>query len=164
MMHKIRFWLALLFGCLLVACGNAETGVGPNPSLLYGTWAQDGLAQADPDMVVDQAVVEYRPDGTSTFDALMTLTLPETAPILFDIRVDVNWTLDETIVTRSLDNVTVTPREPGPETNAFARQLEAAYRASPPGRLIVQYADANELVFLDPDTSAMMRYLRKQGR
>ncbi|MEM9599821.1 MAG: hypothetical protein AAF926_02240 [Pseudomonadota bacterium] len=159
---KLRAVLILLYGCILVACGNGGNGIGPNPALLYGTWAQDGLAQADPDMIVDQAVVAYRPDGTSTFTAMMTVRLPDTLPILFDIKVDVNWSLDETVVTRTLETVTVTPREPSSDMDAFARQLEAAYRASPPGRLIVQYADANELVFLDPDTGALLRYLNTE--
>lgn len=163
MKRILQLAIMAVFAGLLVACGSGGTDVGPNPELLHGRWAQDGLAQADPDIVVDQAVIEYRPDGTSSFDALMTVIIPGSPEMLFDIKANVLWTLEETVVTRTIQDATITPRSPSEDTTRLAAQLRQAYLDSPPGQLIVQYADPNELVFLDPETGAMLRYLNADG-
>lgn len=152
--------LAVLFALgLLAAC--SEPSVGPDESLLYGTWAQDGVAQADPTLLVSDAVITYGPNGQSSFDGVMTYAQPEQDPIQFDIRADVDWELEETVVTRTLKQVEITPKLPSDMADQYARAFEEAYRSSPPGRLIVQFVDPDELIVLDADTNTMLRYLKQ---
>lgn len=152
--------LTFLFGAfLLIACG--EPPVGPDESLLYGTWAQDGITQADPSVTVSDGVITYAPEGQSSFTGIMTFYPPEQDAIRFDIQADVSWVLEETVITRTLQQVSVTPQIPTPEADDLARAFEDAYRASPPGRLIVQYVNPTELIVLDADAGAMLRYLKR---
>lgn len=154
----LRSWTVCLGLMCLVACGRAP--IGPDPALLHGTWAQDGVAQTDPSLRVDNAVITYRPDGTSLFQAVMTVTENNGIPERFSIEADVAWTLEETVLTRTLQEVRITPDISTPEADALARVLEDAYRASPPGRLIVEYVDPDRLVLLDADFGTTLTYQR----
>lgn len=151
--------MALLFcGFFIVAC---SADIGPKTELLYGTWVQEGATQTDPTLVVENAVITYAPDGMSDFKAIMTLTENDGIPERFTIMARVAWTLDETILIRTLQDVSVTPDISTPDGEALASALEDAYRTSPPGRLIVEYVDETILTLLDADTGTMLSY-RKQ--
>ncbi|MGB3455145.1 MAG: hypothetical protein WBG08_11055 [Litorimonas sp.] len=152
----------LVFGLsLLAACGAPDVGV--DRDLLIGTWAQQGATQTDPSLVVENAVVTYAPDGWSTFDAVMTLTQPDGIPERFTIRADVAWTLEETVLIRTLQDVTVTPDISTPQGDAVAGALEDAYRNSPPGRLIVEDLTDETLSLLDADTGTILSYARRSA-
>ena len=153
-----KLWLGGIAAILITACSG---DIGPDESLLYGTWEQDGAAQTDPTLVVEQAVITYQPDGISTFDAIMTLTENNGIPERFSITANVLWTLEETILTRTLKDVTVTPDISTPEADALADAFENAYRESPPGRLIIDALDDTKLVVIDGDTGANLTYLRQ---
>lgn len=149
--------LALMIGAMVfAACGN----IGPDAEQLHGTWVQDGPTQTDPALTVSDAVIVYAPDGTSTFDAVMTLTQNQGIPERFNIEASVLWTLQETILTRTLQSVTVTPDISTPAADTLAKQLEAAYRESPPGRLIIDTIDDTQMILIDGDTGSMLRYER----
>ena len=155
----IRHWVVALGLMVLSACSQGP--VGPDPDLLIGTWVQDGVAQTDPSLNVTNAVITYQPDGTSDFDAVMTVTQNAGIPERFSIEADVAWTLEETVLTRTLQEVRITPDIATPEANAIARVLEDAYRASPPGRLIVDQLDETTLVLLDADLGSTLTYQRQ---
>lgn len=149
----------LLFGLLVItACSRGP--VGPDPALLVGTWVQDGVAQADPSLSVDNAVITYQADGTSQFNAVMTVTENDGIPERFSIAADVAWTLEETVLTRTLQDVRITPDISTPDAETLARVLEEAYRASPPGRLIIEQLDETNLVLLDADLGSTLTYSR----
>lgn len=154
-------YLVALFGVLLLTACGGEPPIGPDESLLYGTWAQDGITQADPSVTVSDGVITYAPNGVSSFTGVMTFYQPGQDPIRFDIAADVNWVLEETIITRTLKEVTITPQIPSEGVDAIAEAFEEAYRASPPGRLIVQYVNPTELIVLDADAGIMLRYLKQ---
>ena len=159
LMQKLaKLWLGLIAALLITACGG---DIGPDESLLYGTWEQDGAAQTDPTLVVEQAVITYQPNGISTFDAIMTLTENNGIPERFSITANVLWTLEETILTRTLKDVTVTPDISTPDADALADAFENAYRESPPGRLILDTLDDTKLVVIDGDTGANLTNLRQ---
>ncbi|WP_298914472.1 hypothetical protein [uncultured Algimonas sp.] len=153
--------IGLVAGLGLTVLAACNGSVGPDQDGLIGTWVQDGAAQTDAALVVENAVVTYAPDGLSDFEADMTLTQPGTAPQTFGIAADVTWTLEETVLTRTLRDVRVSPKTATPESEAVARALEEAYRASPPGRLIVEDLDETHLTLLDADTGATLRYTRR---
>ena len=148
----------LLCGLLIVAC---SADIGPDESLLYGTWLQEGATQNDPTLVVENAVITYAPDGMSDFKAIMTVTENNGIPERFTITAKVSWTLEETILIRTLQDVTVTPDISTPAGDALAAELEKAYLSSPPGRLIIEEIDETTLVLLDADTGTNLTY-RKQ--
>ena len=148
----------LLCGLLIVAC---SADIGPDESLLYGTWLQEGATQNDPTLVVENAVITYTSDGMSDFKAIMTLTENNGIPERFTITAKVSWTLEETILIRTLQDVTVTPDISTPAGDALAAELEKAYLSSPPGRLIIEEIDKTTLVLLDADTGTNLTY-RKQ--
>lgn len=154
----LRRFFILLCGVLIVAC-NAD--IGPDESLLYGTWLQEGATQNDPTLVVENAIITYAPDGTSDFNAIMTVTENNGIPERFAIAAKVSWTLEETILIRTLQSVTVTPDISTPYADAVALALEGEYATSPPGRLIIEQIDAATLVLLDADTGTNLTY-RKQ--
>lgn len=148
----------LLCGLLIVAC---SADIGPDESLLYGTWLQEGATQNDPTLVVENAVITYAPDGMSDFKAIMTVTENNGIPERFTITAKVSWTLEETILIRTLQEVSVTPDISTPAADALAVELEKAYLSSPPGRLIIEQIDAATLILLDADTGTNLTY-RKQ--
>lgn len=148
----------LLCGLLIVAC---RADIGPNEALLYGTWLQEGATQTDPTLVVENAVITYAPDGTSDFKAIMTVTENNGIPERFTITAHVSWTLEETILIRTLQTVSVVPDISTPDADAVAAALEEAYLNSPPGRLIVEQVDETLLILLDADTGTTLTY-RKQ--
>lgn len=154
-----RLWTVCLGLLVLVACSRGP--VGPDPDMLVGTWEQDGVAQTDPSLVVTNAVITYRPDGTSDFSAVMTVTQNAGIPERFSIEADVAWTLEETVLTRTLQDVRITPDISTPEADALAEVLEDAYRASPPGRLIIDRLDETTLVLLDADMGSTLTYQRQ---
>ncbi|MEM7728051.1 MAG: hypothetical protein AAF311_02130 [Pseudomonadota bacterium] len=145
----------------LAACG---ADVGADRNLLIGAWAQEGVTQTDPALVVEDAVVAYAPDGTSTFEAVMTFTQHTGVPERFAIRAGVDWTLEETVLIRTLREVAITPDISTPEGEALARALEDAYRNSPPGRLIVEELTEERLSVLDADTGTTLSYRRRTGQ
>lgn len=153
-----RFFI-LLTGLLIVAC--SQPSIGPNEALLHGKWLQEGATQSDPTLVVENAVITYEPDGTSDFTAIMTLTENDGIPERFTINAQVHWTLEETILIRTLQDVSVTPDISTPEGDALAAALEDAYRDSPPGRLIVEQVDSVTMTLLDADSGTYLTY-RKQ--
>lgn len=148
----------LLCGLLIVAC---SADIGPDESLLYGTWLQEGATQTSPTYVVENAVITYAPDGMSDFKAIMTVTENNGIPERFTINAKVSWTLEETILIRTLQSVTVTPDISTPAADALAHALELEYSASPPGRLIIEQIDETTLILLDADTGTNLTY-RKQ--
>lgn len=157
----IRYGILGLGLLVLMACSRGP--VGPDPALLVGTWAQDGVAQTDPSLSVDNAIITYRADGSSDFNAIMTVTENHGIPERFTIQADVSWTLEETVLTRTLQDVRITPDIATPEANALAEVLENAYRASPPGRLIIEQLDGTTLVLLDADFGTTLTYQRQAG-
>jgi hypothetical protein len=160
-MTIFKFLFVPLGLLILIACQSEQ--IGPDPSLLYGTWAQDGVTQVDPTLSVNQAVITYAADGTSQFDAIMTFTANNGIPERFSIRADVAWTLEETVLTRTLTDVSVVPDIPTPEAEQIARALEDAYRGSPPGRLIIEALDDTTLVLLDAATQTTLSYSRQSN-
>lgn len=151
--------LTLLFGAILIIACSAD--IGPDEALLHGTWLQEGATQTDPTLVVENAVITYAADGTSDFKAIMTVTENNGIPERFTIVAQVLWTLEETILIRTLQDVSVTPDISTPDADALATALQDAYRESPPGRLIVEQVDETTLVLLDADTGTNLTY-RKQ--
>lgn len=149
----------LLTGLLVIAC--SQPSIGPDEALLHGTWLQEGATQSDPTLVVENAVITYVPDGTSDFRAIMTLTENNGIPERFTIAAQVLWTLEETILIRTLQDVSVTPDISTLEGDALAAALEDAYRESPPGRLIVEQVDSVTMTLLDADSGTYLTY-RKQ--
>ena len=153
--RTLRGLTALLLGLFIAAC---SADIGPDEELLYGTWQQDGPTEAGDDIRVDKAVITYAPDGTSDFAAVMTVTANEGIPERFTIDADVSWTLEETILIRTLNDVTVTPDISTPEADALAAALAEEYRRSPPGRLIIESVDAAQLVLLDAANGQTLTY------
>jgi len=158
-MPNFQRCLILLTGLLIVACSNP--GIGPDEALLHGTWLQEGATQSDPTLVVDNAVITYAPDGTSDFNAVMTLTENDGIPERFAIAAQVLWTLEETILIRTLQDVSVTPDISTPDGDALAAALENAYRESPPGRLIIEQIDEVTMTLLDADTGTNLTYIKQ---
>lgn len=157
--HPFRAFLLCLSALTLIACGGGN--IGPDERLLYGTWAQDGVTQADPTVLVENAVITYEPDGTSDFSAVMTVTQNNGIPERFTIAADVNWSLEETVLTRTLQDVTITPDISTADADAMARILADAYRNSPPGRLIVEQVDGVTMALLDVETGSIMTYTKQ---
>jgi hypothetical protein len=91
----------------------------------------------------------------------MTVTENNGIPERFTITAKVSWTLEETILIRTLQEVSVTPDISTPAGDALAAELEKAYLSSPPGRLIIEQIDEATLVLLDADTGTNLTY-RKQ--
>lgn len=151
--------LAALFGALLIVACSAD--IGPDEALLHGTWLQEGATQNDPTLIVENAVITYKADGTSDFKAIMTVTENNGIPERFTITAKVLWTLEETILIRTLQEVSVVPDISTPDADALAAELEKAYLDSPPGRLIIEQIDEATLVLLDADTGTNLTY-RKQ--
>ncbi|GHA89783.1 hypothetical protein GCM10009069_11170 [Algimonas arctica] len=158
MTRTFRTLALFLFGFALAAC---SADIGPDETLLYGTWLQEGPTQAGETLLVEKAVITYAPDGTSDFTAIMTLTENNGIPERFTINADVLWTLQETILIRTLNDVTVRPDISTPQGDALAAALADEYRASPPGRLIIEQIDDTTLVLLDADSGTNLTY-RKQ--
>lgn len=159
MTSTFRIWALALGLTVFAACSRGP--VGPDPALLVGTWVQNGVAQTDPTLKVDNAVITYSDDGTSRFEAVMTVTENDGIPERFRIEADVNWTLVETVLTRTLQDVRITPDISTPDADALARALENAYRNSPPGRLIIEQLDETTLVLLDADLGSTLTYSRQ---
>lgn len=151
--------LTVLFGALLIIACSPD--IGPDEALLHGTWLQEGATQTDPTLIVENAVITYAADGTSDFKAIMTVTENNGIPERFTITAQVLWTLEETILIRALQEVSVTPDISTPDGDALATALEEAYLSSPPGRLIIEQIDETTLVLLDADTGTNLTY-RKQ--
>jgi len=157
--QTLRALTVFLFGLTLAAC---SADIGPDEALLHGTWLQEGPTQAGETLLVENAVITYAPDGTSDFTAIMTLTENNGIPERFTINADVLWTLEETILIRTLNDVTVTPDISTPEGDALAAALADEYRASPPGRLIIEAIDETQLVLLDAATGTNLTYRKQQ--
>lgn len=151
----IRRIAILLCGFLIIAC---SADIGPDETLLHGTWLQQGATQTDPTLIVENAVITYAPDGTSDFKAIMTVTENNGIPERFTITAQVSWTLEETILIRTLQDVSVVPDISTPDADVLAAALEEAYLSSPPGRLIIEEIDATDLVLLDAATGTTLTY------
>ncbi len=158
MSRLIQSFTVLIGAFIIMAC---QGDVGPDKSLLIGTWAQQGAAQTDPTLVVENAVITYAQGGRSTFNGIMIITENDGIPERFSIAATVGWTLEETVLTRTLQDVKVTPDISTPEADELARALENAYRNSPPGRLIIETLDAETLALLDVDTGTTLTYDRQ---
>ncbi|MGJ8560695.1 MAG: hypothetical protein ACSHX3_10705 [Litorimonas sp.] len=154
----IQRFAVLLCGLLIVAC---SADIGPDEMLLHGTWLQQGATQTDPTLVVENAVITYAPDGTSDFKAIMTVTENNGIPERFTITAKVGWTLEETILIRTLQSVSVVPDISTPDADVLAAALEEAYLASPPGRLIIEQLDETTLTLLDADTGTNLTYKKQ---
>ncbi|MGB6229708.1 MAG: hypothetical protein WBF53_06225 [Litorimonas sp.] len=156
--------LAMVGVMLLVACGG---NIGPDRDDLVGRWAQAPTAEQIADSAgavrVEDVVVEYRADGTSRLDGRLVVSRDEAEPLAFELNTDVAWSLDETVLTRTLRGVSLTPADPSPDAAALARELERQYGQVPPGRQIVEALDAGELVVTDVETGERMRFTRLGG-
>lgn len=157
-MILIRRFAVLCLGVLIAAC---SADIGPDEALLHGTWRQEGPTQTDPTAVVENAVITYAPDGTSDFKAIMTNMENNGIPERFTITAKVGWTLEETILIRTLQSVSVVPDISTPGGDALADALQQAYISSPPGRLIIEYIDETTLTLLDADTGTTLTYLKQ---
>ena len=158
-----HIFLSGLAALSVAACGGAPAEVGPGDNALIGTWEQVGsIPSADGSVELVEGTVTYRADGTSRMDAVMAVNappLPETDR-RYRMRADVTWTLDETILTRSLGTITLTPETETEQSRIVAAQYEAGLNASPPVRYIVEQLDAEAMTLLDPDNGNTIRYAR----
>ncbi len=153
---------AIILAATLAACGGPAE-VGPGDSQLIGEWRQASQITSGGGAVeLSDGVVTYHADGTSRMTAVMSLMdpgLPDTDR-RYRMQADVTWTLDETVLTRSLGKITLRPETETEQSAMLARNYEAGLNQSPPVRYIIETLDADTLALLDPDTGETIRYTR----
>ena len=147
----------------LSACGGG--GVGPDADGLVGSWTLDEASAPDtPGVTLSEVRVRYDADGTSDYAARMVVPGPDgggTVALLLDG--DVRWTLDETVLTRTLEQMRVSAAAPSAATDEIAALYAQGLNSSPPARFIVEALTDTELVLLDPDTGDTLRFVRSAG-
>lgn len=152
----------LILAATLTACGGPKE-VGPGDNLLIGEWTQDSpISSAGGAVELSDGVVYYAEDGTSRMTAVMSLNAPELpeSDRRYRMQADVNWTLDETVLTRTLGTITLKPETETEQSRIIAQQYEAGLNQSPPVRYIIETLDESTLALLDPDTGSTLRYTR----
>lgn len=162
MKFRIERMAMAVLAAALTACGGG--GPGLDGDALVGRWIlQDGPTDVGDGVRLEDTVVEYGVDGTSDYSARMVVAPAGGETVTLRLDGDVRWRLEETVLTRTLERMDVTPET---ETDA-ARQLADMYaqglNASPPARFIVQRLDEETLELLDPDTGDTLRFARAPG-
>jgi hypothetical protein len=114
----------------------------------------------NPNVQLRDIRIDYDRDGTSDYRATMLMGEPGAEPQRFDLEADVDWSLEETVITRTLTSITATPAAPTADFDNMARSIERAYMQTPPVNLIIQTLDAERLVLLDPETGQTQSYGR----
>ena len=159
-----HLFLGGLAAVMLAGCGGGTPAeVGPGDNALIGTWQQQGeIPSADGSVVLSEGTVSYAADGTSRMDAVMVVNAPPLPATdqRYRMRADVTWTLDETVLTRSLGTITLSPETETEQSRDIAAQYQAALNASPPARYIVEQLDDSSMALLDPDNGNTIRYKR----
>lgn len=145
--------LALGLSLGLTACGGRE-------SALIGSWTQVGTSSINPEVQLRDIRITYDSDGTSDYSATMLMGAAGAEPQRFDLVADVAWTLEETVITRTLKSIEATPASSATEAQDMARSIEQAYMQTPPVNLIIQTLDDEQLVLLDPETRQTQTYRR----
>jgi hypothetical protein len=163
-MIRSRFVSAFMItGLGLGLIGCSDGGVGPKPSSLIGSWSMtedvviDSGAQ---DITLNTVKVIYDADGTSDYFATMRVADPVGSVSTFALKGDVRWVLDETILTRTLETMSVTANQDSEESRELAALYEQGLNASPPARFIVEQLDETTLLLLDPETGEQIRFVR----
>lgn len=159
MTHRIRILAPVLLGGWLAACGASP---GPDSDVLLGAWSLSTDVEVDATTDIEDTRIVYRPDGTSDYSAVLRVADPG-APggsRAFDLDADVRWTLEETVLTRTLDAIEVTPRADTPQDREIAALYRADLSSSPPSRFIIESAGETELRLLDPDTGETLVFAR----
>ena len=168
MMGRRDVWRAAMGLGLAAALGACGGDVGPPQNDLVGVWAME-----DPQIAVDgaQAVqlsdvrVTYRGDGTSDYAARLQAPGEDGTPIALLLDGDVRWTLEETVLTRTLEQMQVSAAEPSAANDQIAALYAQGLNSQPPARFIVEALDDAQLVLLDPETGDTLRFTRTgEGR
>ena len=161
MKQTLRITATLGAALVLAACGGgAPDEVGPGETALIGTWVAPDAERLDDQLTRSDVTITYEPDGTSDYAATLVFASNGTEERL-RMDGDVSWTLDETILTRTLNAMRV-ESDSGSETGReLAAQFEAIFNVTPPVTLIVQTVDEARLELLDPDTGEITAYERR---
>lgn len=143
---------------VLVACGGP--GVGKDADLLVGSWALQGEPDAGaPGIAIRDTVVSYAADGTSDYAARMVVDA-DGGDMSFQLDGDVRWTLEETVLTRTLERMQVQAESDSPAAAELAANYQQGLNASPPARFIVEELTEERLALLDPDTGSLLVFAR----
>lgn len=158
-----RTALLMIATLILVACGDSE--VGADRKAILGEWVLDSDQPLNPIASLSQTRISYNDDGTSTYQARLNIAEPDSPVSTMAIQADVLWTLEETVLTRELQSVTVIPvngdgTAPTEEQTAFARAYQDGFADSPPARFIVEVVNQAQLVLLDPVTGDILVFNR----
>ena len=157
--------LATLFGAALFGLSACGGNVGPGEKPLIGAWEQDGIINAGAPgqgVSIENARVVYNKDGSSTYNAELVISQAGTPQDLsrFRLDADVDWVLEETVLTRTLGEMRVSPTADTEQAREAAAAYQQGLAGSPPAVFIVQSVDKSALELLDPDTGETLRFRR----
>ncbi len=155
--------LALAGGLTIGLIGCSAGDVGPDPSELIGTWSMTESVVIDSggqDMALDNVKVIYEADGTSDYLAQMRVSDADGSASTYTLIGDVQWTLDETILTRTLNTMSVTANQDSENSRELAALYAEGLNASPPARFIIEQLDETTLRLLNADTGEQVRFVR----
>ena len=113
-------------------------------------------------MAVTQGRVTYKTGGKSDFSAILVLSdpaLPEEARN-YDMRADVTWTLTESILVRTLNDVSLTPQTSTPQSEELAELYEDGLRQTGPATYLVEELSETRLVINNPEDGTRLTYTR----
>lgn len=155
--------VALASGLTIGLIGCSGSGVGPDPSELIGRWSMTESVVIDSgtqDMTLDNVKVIYEADGSSDYLAQMRVSNPDGSVFTYTLVGDVQWTLDETILTRTLNAMSVTANQDSENSRELAALYEQGLNSSPPARFIIEQLDETTLRLLNADTGEQVRFVR----
>lgn len=158
-----NIWLSLLSIAMVTACGQGP--VGPDEDAVLGVWVLDSDQPLNQIAYLSDTRISYEEDGQSSYQAQLRITEPDAPVSTMVIQADVRWSLEETILTRELQSVEVTPVTEGGSapTQAqldYAQAYEDGFDGSPPAQFIVEAVNDAQLVLIDPVSGDMLAFNR----
>ena len=158
----------VLAGMLIASCsGNQDIGYDADD--LLGVWTMVGDTTPSETTRLSDVEILYAKDGTSTYDALLTIsdTPDDDKPIRLKLDGDVRWSLEETVLTRTLQSMTVSPlpsdgeSAPSDEAKMLAEGYQAGFSETPPTLLLIETLTDNTFIVLDTATQDRITFERK---
>ena len=157
----MRARLAALVLPLLVACSGGGATDVPDAKLILGDWVQVETENTEAERL-ENSRVTYADDGTSVSTGRIVIdnpAIPEAAR-RYDMRADVTWSIVESVLTRELQSVELTPVTVTPQSTEFADLYEAGLMRNDRVTYLIQDLDAERLVLLNPESNETVEYRR----
>lgn len=151
----------LLTTPFLVACAG-DTPQTPEDMIL-GEWEQSApisMTQQGQTIIFTDGELEYKKDGTTDGENVMTLQGVPEAMASYKMDVQGTYVIDGDVITDTMSGGTVTPMGDSDEAAQLASQMQAMLTQTPPSKSTIVTLTEDTLVLREMTTGTEITYKR----